>query len=113
MLFRSVPVWPKRTLLLGLIWLAALGLGGAIAYGLHTIKPILSSVRAVNELTAFPVLGVVSVAFPTEQRKKIWRHVWRISTASACLVVALGVALALNWSGARLSIHAIQSLVKI
>jgi len=108
-----IPVWPKRALLLGLIWLAALGAGGAIAYGLHTIKPILSSVRAVNELTGFPVLGVVSVAFPTAQKKKILRHVWRISAASACLVVALGIALVLNWSGARLSIHAIQSLVKI
>ena len=108
-----VPVWPKRTLLLGLIWLAALGAGAAIAYGLHTIKPILSSVRAVNQLTAFPVLGVVSIAFPTAQRKKILRHVWRISAASACLVVALGIALALNWSGARLSVQAIQSLVKI
>jgi len=108
-----VPVWPKRSLFLGLIWLAALGVGGAIAYGLHTLKPILSSVRAVNDLTAFPVLGVVSVAFPTAQRKKMWRHVWRISAASACLVLALGLALVLNWSGARLSIHAIQSLVKI
>jgi polysaccharide chain length determinant protein (PEP-CTERM system associated) len=108
-----IPVWPKRALLLALIWLAALGAGGAIAYGLHTIKPILSSVHAVNALTAFPVLGVVSIAFPTVQRKKILRHVWRISAASACLVVALGVALALNWSGARLSVHAIQSLVKI
>jgi polysaccharide chain length determinant protein (PEP-CTERM system associated) len=107
------PAWPKRILLLGLIWLAALGVGGAIAYGLHTIKPILSSVRAVNELTAFPVLGAVSVAFPTAQRKKTWRHVWRISAASACLVVALGIALVLNWSGARLSMHAIRSLVKI
>jgi polysaccharide chain length determinant protein (PEP-CTERM system associated) len=108
-----VPVWPQRTLLLGLIWLAALGVGGAIAYGLHTIKPILSSVRAVNQLTAFPVLGVVSIAFPTAQRKKILRHVWRISAATACLVVALGIALVLNWSGARLSVQAIQSLVKI
>ena len=108
-----VPMWPRRVLLLGLIWLAALGAGGAIAYGLHTIKPILSSVRSINELTAFPVLGVVSVAFPTQQRKKMWRHVWRISAASACLVVALGAALALNWSGARLSIHTIQSLVNI
>jgi polysaccharide chain length determinant protein (PEP-CTERM system associated) len=108
-----VPVWPQRFLLLGLIWLAALGAGGAIAYGLHTLKPILSSVRAVSDMTAFPVLGVVSVAFPTEQRKKSWRHVWRISAASACLVVALGIALALNASGARLSIHAIQALVKI
>jgi hypothetical protein len=108
-----VPVWPKRVLLLGLIWLAALAAGGAIAYGLHTVKPILSSVRAVNDLTPFPVLGVVSVAFPTAQRKKILRHVLRISAASACLVLALGIALALNWSGARLSVHAIQSVVKI
>jgi polysaccharide chain length determinant protein (PEP-CTERM system associated) len=108
-----IPVWPKRALLLGLIWLAALGAGGAIAYGLHAIKPILSSVRAVNDLTAFPILGVVSVAFPTAQRKKILRHVWRISAASACLVLALGIALALNWSGARLSVRAIQSVVKI
>jgi polysaccharide chain length determinant protein (PEP-CTERM system associated) len=108
-----VPVWPKRTLFLGLIWLAALGAGAAIAYGLHTIKPVLSSIRALNELTAFPVLGVVSVAFPTAQRKKNLRHMWRISAAAACLVFALGLALALNWSGARLSMNAIESLVKI
>jgi polysaccharide chain length determinant protein (PEP-CTERM system associated) len=107
------PVWPKRFLLLGLIWLAALGVGGGVAYGLHTIKPILSSVRAVNALTAFPVLGVVSGAFPTAHRKRMWRHVWRISAASACLFVALGIALVLNWSGARLSVHAIRSLVKM
>jgi polysaccharide chain length determinant protein (PEP-CTERM system associated) len=108
-----VPVFPKRVLLLGLVWLVALAVGGAIAYGLHTLRPILSSVRAVNRLTAFPVLGAVSVAFPTAEKKKMWRHVWRISAATACLVVALGIALVLNWSGARLSIHAIQSLVKI
>jgi polysaccharide chain length determinant protein (PEP-CTERM system associated) len=108
-----VPVWPRRTLLLALIWLAALGVGGAVAYGLHTIKPILSSVHAANKLTNFPVLGMVSVAFPTAQKKRFWRHVWRISAATACLVVALGIALALNSSGARLSIGAIQSLVTI
>jgi polysaccharide chain length determinant protein (PEP-CTERM system associated) len=108
-----VPVWPKRTLLLGLIWLAALGAGAAVAYGLHFIKPILSSVRAVNALTGFPVLGVVSVAFPTAQRKKMWRDAWRFSAATACLIVALGLALAVNRLGVRLSIHAIQSLVKV
>jgi polysaccharide chain length determinant protein (PEP-CTERM system associated) len=106
------PTWPKRTLLLGLIWAAALGAGGAIAYGLHTIKPIVSSARALNELTSFPLLGVVSVAFPTEQRRKYWRHLWHISAASACLLVALAVALMLNWSGARLTINAVQALVK-
>jgi hypothetical protein len=64
-------------------------------------------------LTAFPVLGVVSVAFPTAQRKIMWRRAWRFSAATACLIVALGLALAVNGLGARLSIHAIQSLVKI
>jgi polysaccharide chain length determinant protein (PEP-CTERM system associated) len=108
-----VPVWPRRTLWLGEIWIAALALGGAIAYGLHSMKPIVGSVRTLNELTGFPVLGVVSVAFPTAQRKKMWRHLWRISAATACLLVALAVALVLNWSGARLNIHEIQSLVKI
>jgi polysaccharide chain length determinant protein (PEP-CTERM system associated) len=108
-----VPVWPMRTLFLGLVWLAALVAGAAIAYGLHTLKPILSSERAVNELTRFPVLGVVTVAFPTAQRKKNSRRMWRFSAASLCLILALGMALALNGSGARLSVHAIRSLVKI
>ena len=106
------PVWPRRTLWLGEIWLAALAIGAALAYGLHNMKPIVSSVRAINELTGFPVLGVVSVAFPTAQRKKMWGHVWRFSAATACLLIALGVVLGLNWSGVRLSIQAIQSLVK-
>jgi polysaccharide chain length determinant protein (PEP-CTERM system associated) len=106
-----VPVWPQRTLWLGEIWVAALAMGAAIAYGLHSMKPIVNSVSAIGELTSFPLLGVVSVAFPSAQRREFWRHLWGISAASACLLVALGFALALNWSGARLSIHAIRSLV--
>ena len=85
-----VPAWPKRTLLLGGIWIAALAMGAAIAYGLHTIKPIVNSVRAVSELTSFPLLGVVSIAFPSAQRREFWRHLWGISAATACLLVALG-----------------------
>jgi polysaccharide chain length determinant protein (PEP-CTERM system associated) len=108
-----VPVWPMRTIFLGLIWLAAIFAGAAIAYGLHTLKPIVSSERAVNALTSFPVLGVVSVAFPTAQRKRKWRHLWQFSAASLCLVLALGTALMLNRSGARLSVHALQSLLNI
>jgi polysaccharide chain length determinant protein (PEP-CTERM system associated) len=108
-----VPVWPKRTLWLAGIWLAALAAGAAIAYGLHTMKPIVSSVRAINELTSFPVLGVVSVAFPTARRRKMWRNVWGFSAATACLLVALAAALVLNWSGARLIVPAIQTLAKL
>jgi len=107
-----VPVWPRRTIWLAGIWMAALAIGAGIAYGLHTMKPIVSSVRAIREITGFPVLGVVSIAFPTAQRKKFWGNLWRFSAATACLLIVLGVALALNWSGARLNIPAVQSLVK-
>ena len=106
------PVWPRRTALLIMIWVGALGVGGGIAYGLHVLKPVVMSVRALNELSAFPVLGVVGVAFPTRQRKESRRHLWRFTAAAACLVAVFAVVLVLNQSGARLSIHAIELLVK-
>ena len=106
------PVWPRRTRLLGLIWLAAMGVAAGVAYGLSLLKPIVSSVRSVNELTPFPVLGVVGAAFPSRERRQFRRDLWRFSAATACLLVAFAVALALNWAGARLTIHAIRSLVK-
>jgi hypothetical protein len=86
------------------IWVAAMLLGGGVAYGLHVLKPIVSSVAGVNELTSFPVLGVVSAAFPTRQLQEFRRDMWRFSAAMACLVAALMVALGLNWAGARLAI---------
>jgi uncharacterized protein involved in exopolysaccharide biosynthesis len=107
-----VPVWPKRTNLLAGIWIVALALGAGLAYGLHLLKPIVSSVRAANEATPFPVLGVVSEAFPTRDRARATQNLWRFCAASAGLLVAFAVALALNWSGARLTIHAVRSLVK-
>jgi polysaccharide chain length determinant protein (PEP-CTERM system associated) len=108
----ATPTWPRRTLLLALIWLAALAAGAAISYGLHNVRPILSSARAIGELTTFPVLGAVSTAFPSAQRRKSRGHFWRFSVASVGMFTALMVALALNWSGARLSINAIQALMK-
>jgi polysaccharide chain length determinant protein (PEP-CTERM system associated) len=107
-----VPGWPKRTALLAAIWLAAMAVGAAAAYGMTLLKPIVSSVRAVNELTPFPVLGVVGGAFPSKQQRELRHHMWRFSAATACLLVAFAVALALNWAGARLTIEAIRSLVK-
>ncbi len=104
-------MWPRRTALLGGIWVAAILLGGSVAYGLHVLKPIVSSTTAVNQLTSFPVLGEVGVAFPSRQRREFRRDMWRFSAAMACLVVALAVAFALNWAGARLTTHAIRSLV--
>jgi len=106
------PVWPKRTALLAAILLAALAVAVGVSYALTLFKPIVSSVRSVNELTAFPVLGVVGVAFPTQQRREFRGNMWRFSAATVCLLAAFSVALILNWSGARLTIQAIRALVK-
>jgi polysaccharide chain length determinant protein (PEP-CTERM system associated) len=107
-----VPVWPRRTKLLAEIWILALVVGAGLAYGLHVLKPIVSSVRAANEATSFPVLGIVSEAFPARDRARVVRSLWRFCAASAGLLVAFAVVLALNWSGARLTVHAVRSLVK-
>jgi protein tyrosine kinase modulator len=107
----ATPVSPKRTTLLAGLWLAALAVGAGAAYALHLMKPIVGSVRAVNEITTFPVLGIVGVAFPSKQQRQFRRDVWRFSAGTACLVLALMVALMLNWAGARLTIGAIKSLV--
>jgi uncharacterized protein involved in exopolysaccharide biosynthesis len=105
------PAWPRRTRLLCGIWLGAMLFGCALAYGLHLLKPIVSSVPAVNELTQFPVLGVVSTAFPSRQLRERRRNLWRFSAAMACLVVALSIALGLNWAGIRLVPQAVNSSV--
>jgi hypothetical protein len=70
-----------------------------------------SSVPAVNALTQFPVLGVVGAAFPSKQQRERRRSLWRFSAAMVCLVVALGIALGLNWAGVRLTAQAVRSVV--
>jgi polysaccharide chain length determinant protein (PEP-CTERM system associated) len=106
------PVWPKRTVWLAEIWLLSLALGAGVAYGLHTLRPIISSARAINQLTDFPVLGVISAAFPQRERRIYWRNLVSFSAASAGLFMLLVIALVLNWSGVRLGVKAIESLVK-
>ena len=107
-----VPVWPRRAKLIGMIWLLALGAGAGLAYGMHRLKPSLGSVRAINELTSFPVLGVVSGAFPTRERAEWRQSLWLFSAATGTLVLLFGIALLLNWNGVHLSFHGIESLVK-
>jgi polysaccharide chain length determinant protein (PEP-CTERM system associated) len=103
--------WPNRPLLLTAVWLAALAAGAGVAYLLYKHRPVVSSVRAMNEVTSFPVLGVVSAAFPTFERAQSRSHAVRFATAILCLVAAYACVLALNWSGARLNSSAMHSMV--
>ena len=106
-----IPAWPKRTAWLTVVWLAAIAAGAGLAYALHTFRPVVSSVRAINEVTNFPVLGVVSAAFPTRHRAQAEFNLLRFTAAAFCLLAAFAGVLALNWSGVRLSLQAIHQLV--
>lgn len=105
------PAWPRRNLYLAGIWLLALAVGIATAFGLHRLRPVVNSARGISQLTAWTQLGAVGEAFPTRYAALLRGHVRKFSAAAAGLVVALGVALLLNWAGARLSLHAIKTLV--
>ena len=102
--------WPNRPLLLTAVWFAALAAGAGLAYLLYKHRPVVSSVRAMNEVTSFPVLGVVSAAFPTFERAQYRSHAVRFTAAVLCLVAAYACVLALNWSGARLNTPAVHSM---
>ncbi len=107
-----VPVWPKRTKLIAIIWLLALAAGAGLAYGLHWLKPSVGSVRAVNELTAFPVLGVVGGAFPTRERARWRRDLWGFTAATGALLVLVAIALLLNWAGMHLTFPLSELMVR-
>jgi protein tyrosine kinase modulator len=106
------PVWPRRTLLIGVVWLLAMAVAAGVPYGLQMLRPVVGSIRSLGELTKFPVLGAVTTAFPSRQRHMFRRHVWRYSAATVGLCVVLVVMLALNWSGFRLHLSALGALVK-
>lgn len=105
------PVWPRRTTFLFAVWALAMGVGAALAYGLHSLRPIVPSLPVITKITPFPVLGSVGIAFPTQHRAAWRSDLWRFSAGTACLLLAFAIALVLNWSGVRLSLQALHSLV--
>ncbi len=104
------PVSPRRAIQIATIWLIALAVGAALAYSLTLIKPIVSSVRTVNEITNYPILGQVSSAFPTRESQELRGSLFKFGAASACLLVAFITALLLNWAGVRIALHALQAV---
>jgi polysaccharide chain length determinant protein (PEP-CTERM system associated) len=105
------PVSPRRGILLAAIWLGSMVLAATVAYLVSILKPVVSSVRSVNELTPFPVLGIVGVAFPTQRTRENMRHIWRFSAATAGLFAVLVVVLILNHAGVRMPLQAMRTLV--
>jgi polysaccharide chain length determinant protein (PEP-CTERM system associated) len=78
------PVAPDRLLLAAGIFVAALGLGGALCYVLSQIWPVFGSARNLRMVTELPVIGVVTNAY-TERRHAEQRR--RALVFVSCLVL--------------------------
>lgn len=101
------PVAPHRPRLLALVLVAGLGVGGGLAYLLHMMKPVFNSTRSLNEITALPVLGVVSMTWLDRYRAERQRGLLLFGAGTAMLVIVFAVVLQFNHIGVRL----VQSLV--
>jgi len=98
-------VWPRRTLALAGVLLAALLAGAGVAYGLNLLRPVVASSRTVAGVTAFPVLGSVGAAFPVHRRAEVRADAWRFGVVASSLLLGFILVLSLNWAGARLNLR--------
>jgi uncharacterized protein involved in exopolysaccharide biosynthesis len=94
--------FPQRFVLLGVVLLAALGVGGGLCYLLHLLNPVVSSLPALVELVDRPVLGVISAAFPQKGAARLRRQSWLFGGATAALFLACGGLVVLDSLGYRL-----------
>ena len=96
------PVSPRRTLLLIGAFIVSLGVGGALAFGLHLVRPVVVSVRTLSALVPLPVLGAVMSAFPDQLTQERRQDMRRLVFAGLGLVLAFVIVLLLNWRGLRM-----------
>jgi len=107
------PVWPRRALLLGGVLLAAIAGGGALAYQLDRLWPLVSSAKGLVELTGVAVIGIVGEAFPTQYRRIFRRELWQFSLALTCLLTAFVIEWWLSRAGVRVNIPALNYMVNM
>jgi polysaccharide chain length determinant protein (PEP-CTERM system associated) len=98
------PVSPRRWALLSGVMVAALALGGGVAYLLHLMAPVVGSAANLSQLSDLPLLGVVSTAFPVEQRLEAMRELKRFLTVGSALLALYLIVLLLNLAHLRLSL---------
>jgi uncharacterized protein involved in exopolysaccharide biosynthesis len=103
--------WPKRVQLLVGVWVAAVAAGVGAAYGVSSLRPVVSSARVIEGFSNFPVLGVVSAAFPTRRTAERRGQIIAVAAATACLVLALVAIVMLVHSGFALNISRLTSSV--
>jgi len=106
------PVWPRRTVLLLGIFVLALGAGGALAYGLDQLHPVVGSAAGVSRLTGLPVLAQVGPAFPAATQREMRREIRHVSFAVAVLASLLVVGIGISLAGVRIDTAALTHMVQ-
>jgi protein tyrosine kinase modulator len=96
------PVWPQRTKLLAVVLILALGAGGALAYALNQLRPVIGSPGALRQLTGIPVVAVVGSAFPARAALTTRRELRRFSMALAGMIICFVIVVVLSHLGLRL-----------
>lgn len=96
------PVSPNRPKLLTVVLILALGAGGALAYALNQLRPVVGSPTALRQLTGIPVVAVVGCAFPTSTALANRDQLRRFSFALACLIAGFVIVIVLSYLGIRL-----------
>jgi polysaccharide chain length determinant protein (PEP-CTERM system associated) len=85
----SKPAWPNRPLLVVAVPLGGIGLGLVIAFLLTQLRPTVESRRQLNELTALPLLGMVTMIETDVVRRSKRGSNLIYAAGSAGLVMAL------------------------
>ena len=86
------PVAPRRLLLLAGVLVAALAGGAGISYLLAQMQPVITSARALRELSGLPVIGTVSGFVDPRLARRRRVAAFSFSAATACLVLLISSA---------------------
>jgi len=83
------PVSPKRTLLILVALLVAIGAGAGVAYLLTALRPVFHTARQLGEITGVAILGVVTATRDATKSGALRRQYVLYSVACSALFVAL------------------------
>jgi polysaccharide chain length determinant protein (PEP-CTERM system associated) len=100
------PVSPRRSLLVLVILVAAVGVGGGVAFLMFLLKPTFTSVRGLAQVTGLQVLGSISMSWLEREHGALRRSYILYGVAVVGLFVLGAVVLQLNRMGIRIAPHA-------
>lgn len=100
-----LPDGPKRGLMLLVVFVLALGIGGAFGFFLHKIKPVFLSLKSLREFGDYPVIGTFSLIASSGRLEQRHREIVGFCAGVALLAVVLVLGLAFQAHLANMMQH--------